>query len=148
MLERPGLYGETADWRLVRGRDRRPPEPPRDAQDRRIAAWLDLVNWWQWAFPLCVDASRPFAPQSCVKLVAEPARIWLLLAHGERAGGRADVLGRALRRLPEEEAALLRALELERSLQSAPRPPVAETLPVLLRLSQRIASLIRAELAD
>lgn len=148
MLERPGLYGATADWRLLSGPDRRPPETARDAQLRRIAAWLELVYWWRWVFPFCIDRTSPHTAHLCVKLVAEPARIWLWLAHGERASGRSDVLRRALRSMPEEEDALRRALDLRDSLPDYPDPPLAEALPVLVRLSARIAALIAAEVED
>jgi hypothetical protein len=146
MLERPGLYWSTADWQLLAGPDRRPREPARDDQLRRIAAWLELVYWWRWAFLVCADATGPRTASVCLKLIAEPARIWLWLAHGERAAGRAEALTRALRRLPEEEVALRRALELDRSLPDLPEPPLAEVLPVLLRLTERISRLIGAEL--
>lgn len=148
MLERPGLYGATTDWRLLTGPDRRPVEPARDPQLRRLAAWLELVWWWQWAFPLCVDPSGPRSASLCMKLVAEPARVWLWLAHGERASGRADVLHRALRRLPEEDDALRRALDLRDSLPESPEPPLDHVLPALVRLSARIAALIGTQLED
>jgi hypothetical protein len=148
LLERPGLYETTTDWRLVRGRDRRPAEPARDPQLRRIAAWLELTNWWQWAFPACADPAGPRTASLSVKLVAEPARIWLWLAHGERAGGRVDALERALRVLPEEEQALRRALDLHRSLTSSPPPPLGEVVPFLVRMSQRIAARLAEEVAE
>jgi Nucleotidyltransferase domain len=148
MLERPGLYGTTTDWRPLAGPRRLLPEPQRDAQERRIAAWLELVYWWQWAFPVCADPSGPRTASLCVKLVAEPARIWLWLAHGERAADRSAVLEQALRRLPEEEAVLRRALELQRALPEAPSPPLAEVLPGLLRLSSRVAGRLAAEVPE
>lgn len=148
MLERPGLYGATVDWRLLAGPDRRPPQPPPDAQRRRVAAWLELVYWWQWVSGVCIDPTGPRTAQLCVKLVAEPARIWLWLAHGERPGGRVDALQRALRHMPEEEEALRRALHLYRSLPDAPPAPLAEVLPVLVRLSARIAALIAAQIGE
>ena len=95
MLQRPGLDGGTADWRLLRGPDRRPAQQAIDPQERRIGAWLELVQWWQWAFGACVEPTSPHAAHLCLKLVAEPARIWLALhttAAGEpwrRAGARA-----------------------------------------------------------
>jgi hypothetical protein len=147
MLDRPGLYG-TADWRLVSGPERRPPEPERDTQLQRIAGWLELVHWWQWAFGACVDPMRPRTAHLCLKLVTEPARIWLWLACRERPSGRVEVLTRALRRMPEEEEALRRALELDESLARAPKPPLDEVLPVLVRLSARIASLVCAGVAE
>ena len=142
MLERPGLFDSMADWRLLSGPDRRPPEPEKIPQARRITAWLELVQWWQWAFILSFEPARPSGALLCTKLVAEPARIWLWLAHGERASGRDDVLERALRRLPSEEQALRRARALWASLPDLPEAPVDEVLPVLARFSARIAALI------
>ena len=144
MLERPGLYAPDADWRLMSGPERRPPVPARDAQDRRLAAWLELVYWWQWVAPACA-APGPRAASLCVKLVSEPARIWLWLAQGWRGGDRADVLRRALDHLPEEETGLRLALELQRRLPRSPEPPLAQVLPVLMRLSARIAALLTEE---
>ncbi len=148
MLERPGLYGSTADWRFLAGSDRRPAEPSRDAQDRRIAAWLELVFWWRVICRFCVDPTLPGTAHMGVKLVSEPARIWLWLAHGERAASRADALRRVLAYMPEEEAALRRALVLLRALPDAPEPPLAELLPACVRLSSRIAGLIAAEVVE
>jgi hypothetical protein len=147
MLERPGLFGPTSDWRLLRGPDRRLPETERDAQARRAAAWLELVYWWRLAFFCCVDPTLPRAADLCVKIVAEPARIWLWLAHGERAASRTEALDRALVRLPEEEAPLRRARELQRALPTGPRPPLVELLPLAVRLSARIARVIADQTA-
>ena len=61
LLERPGLYDTAAGWRLLTGPDRRPPERPRDRQRTRIAAWLELVYWWRWAFRVCADPVEPRA---------------------------------------------------------------------------------------
>ena len=147
MLERPGLYSSTASWRLLFGPERRPRQRERDPQLRFIAAWLELCAWWQWASPVCADPSGPRAASLCVKLIAEPARIWLWLAHGERVGRREDVLALARRRLPEEREAVERASHLLRALPSSPAPPLAELMPALVRLSTRIAELIEGEIA-
>ena len=147
-LVAPGLYGATMGWRPLAGPDRRPPEPGRDRQAVRIAGWLELVHWWRYAFPACVDRSGPRTAHLCVKLVSESARVWLWLAHGERAAGRADALVRALRKLPEEERALRRALALLRSLPRSPEPPLAETLAALVRLTERVVALVEKEAAD
>lgn len=146
-LSRPGLYGAISDWRMLAGADRRPDEPVLDAQARRCAAWLELQHWWRWVFAACIDPSGPRTASLCVKLVAEPARIWLWLAHGERAADRVAALRRTMRLMPEEEAALQLAAELHGSLSGSPDPPLAEVLPALLRLSGRIAALIAAEIA-
>jgi hypothetical protein len=146
LLERPGLYSTTTEWSRLWGPDWRPAEPRRDRQAERIAAWLELVSWWHWAFPVCVEPGGPRTAHLCVKLVAEPARIWLWLAEGERIERRADVLERALRRLPEEETALRQARDLLRRLPRHPEPPLEDAIRALVRLSARIAALIAAEL--
>jgi hypothetical protein len=146
-LERPGLYGAFAGWKPLRAGHRRPAERTVDPQDRRIAAWLELQHWWRFAFPVCVDPSGPRSASLCLKLVSEPARIWLLLAHGEQVSGREEVLRRALLRLPEEEETLRRALELRAELADSPKPPLEQTLPALMRFSARIASLIAEQIA-
>lgn len=148
MLERPGTYSSTGDWRPLRGPDRRPPEGARTPQLRRIAAWLELEHWWEWALGACADPAGPRTASLCVKLVSDPARVWLWLAHGERAESRADVLRQALLRLPEEEEAIERALWLQRSLTTSPEPPLGEVLPALVRMSQRMARLLAAEVAE
>ena len=146
-LQRPGLYGTSAGWKLLRGRDRRPREGAADAQDLRVSAWLELQHWWRYAFPVCVDATGPRTASLCLKLVAEPARIWLLLAHGEQIQGREEVLRRALVRLPEEEGVLRWALDLHARLPDSPPPPVEQTVRTLLRFSERIAGVIGEQIA-
>jgi len=145
-LEAPGLHAWTEDWRRLRGVARALPAPPRDEQDERLAAWLEVSLWWRWAFVFCDQPHTPRAADVCVKLVAEPARAWLWLAHRERADGRADALRRLARRLPEEEPAARFALDLQRRLTRAPEAPFAEALPALLRLTRRVDRLIAADI--
>jgi hypothetical protein len=148
-LQRPELDGGKADtWRRLRGPDRRPPPPPYDVQERRIAAWLELVYWWRFAFPACAGPPAPWLASRCVKLVAEPGRIWLELEHGERVATREQALARLLLRLPEEEPALREVIALERALPRSPEPSLATVIPVLIRLSERIAAALAAQLAD
>lgn len=146
-LERPGLFGTTADWRLVRGPDRKPHEPRRDAQQRRLAAWLELAYCWRWAFALCTEPPGPRAATLCVRTISEPARIWLWLERGEPTASRAEALGLASEHLPEEPA-LERALELQRGLARMPDPPGDRMLPGLVRLSVRIAASVERQLED
>ncbi len=147
MLERPGLYGPVDDWRLMSGPERRPAVPGRDAQERRLAAWLELVYWWQWVPPVCADPG-PRTASLCVKLISEPARTWLWLTHGWRGGGRDEVLREALDRLPDEEAGLRLAFDLHRRLSRSPDPPLGEVLPVLTRMSARIATCLAEQVED
>src|SRR4051794_38746206 len=125
-LERPGLHGTTSGWTLVAGSDLRPPARELDAQELRLRAWLELVYWWRLIVPFCVDPALPRAADVAVKLVAEPARIWLWLAHGERAESRVDALTRLAWRLPEEEDSARRALALRRALPERPAAPLGE----------------------
>jgi predicted nucleotidyltransferase len=139
LQERPELFGATREWRLVGGRPAELTPPPDDVDYRRIASWLELQFWWRYAFTACVDPRGPRLPYLCVKLVAEPARIWLWLVDGEQLFSRVEVLHRALQRLPEEEHAFRSALVLHRALPTSPAPPLAEMLPHLVRLSSLIA---------
>jgi predicted nucleotidyltransferase len=139
LQERPELYGPTREWRCVAGSRANLSVPPDDVSRRRIASWLELQFWWRYVFPVCVDPRGPRLPYLCVKLVAEPARIWLWLAHGERYFSRVKALHRALQLLPEEEEALRSALELHRALPTSPAPPLGEMLPHLVRLSSLVA---------
>jgi hypothetical protein len=145
LLERPGLYGATADWKLLAGPERRPVEPVRGRQAERVAAWLELAYWWRLGFDLCTLPEGPRSATLCVRTVAEPARIWLLLAHGERVGSRAEVLERAVLRLPDEPG-LRDALALQASLTRSPRPPPDRAMAALVGLSARIAAIIAGEL--
>jgi hypothetical protein len=146
LLERPELYGATAAWRRVAGPDRRLAAPVRDAQRRRIAAWLELQFLWRLAVELCLNPTRPGAASMCVKLVAEPARMSMWLSEGRRTGGREQTLTEALAHMPEEAPALTRALALQRTLATTPDPPLPEFLGAFLRLSARIAGKIAADL--
>ena len=144
MLERPGLYSTTAGWHLSRGPGWRAPELARESQERLIAAWLELTFWWRQLFVACAGPAGPRMADMCVKGVAEPARIWLWLVQGERIAGRGDVLRRAIEVMPEEREALELALALQADLHRSPDPPLAETLPGMIRISGRIAALMDA----
>jgi Nucleotidyltransferase domain len=148
LLERPGLYGTTDGWRPLGRPGPSLPAPSRGRAEQLAAGWLELAYWWQWAIAACADPAGPRTASLCVKLVCEPARIWLWLAHGERVGDRVDVLRRALSRLPEEEAGLRRAVDLQRALPDSPAPPLPEVLPVLVRLTERVAAILTAEAGE
>lgn len=145
LRERPTLYGPLSGWRHLRGTDRRPPLGLQTAQERRVTAWLELQAWWAYAFGACAEPDAPRKAHLCVKLVAEPARIWLWLAHGERFTRRTDVLKRAVTALPEEAEAFHRALALDASLAQRPAAPVGEFMPYLVSLSRRIAQQLASD---
>jgi predicted nucleotidyltransferase len=144
---RPGVVGPGRDWRLIAGPERRPPPPAVDRQRQRIGAWLELQYWWRSAFHACANPERPWAAHTCVKIVAEPARIWLALEDELPPPSRQEVLRAAGTSLPEEQDAIVRALELIRELPRSPRPPLSEFLSYLVRLSSRIADRIADEIA-
>ncbi|MFL5868196.1 MAG: hypothetical protein ACJ766_13940, partial [Thermoleophilaceae bacterium] len=147
LAEKPGLYGTTSGWRLVSGPARLPPARSRSSQERRTAAWLELQTRWRWFFQgLCQPPGGPGWADLCVKAVAEPARIWIWLAHGERTDGRGGTLRRALELMPDEEPALRAALALDASLASA--EPGGEFAAHFARLSSRVASLLADEVAS
>ncbi len=141
----PGIYGPGRTWRRLHGTVRTRAEPVQSLAYRRIAGWLELQWWWRFAFEMCTSTRPDFAAYLAFKLVAEPARIWLWLAQGERVTGRREALERMLRLLPEEEDVLRQALSLYDELPRA-GPPRAETLDWLLRAGDRIAALLEAEL--
>ena len=140
LLLRPGLQGAARDWRLQRGSERRPLRARADAHAGLIESWLELQFVWRYVFTACSRPSAPDAAYVCVKAVADSARIWLGLVHGETPPTRRASLEAALLRLPEEEQALRAALALEGRLHFDPPAPWAGALPVLRRMSTRIAS--------
>jgi hypothetical protein len=148
MTERPGPWGPEADWRLLDGKERRPARPEPGRNERLVAAWTELQFLWLQAFKACSAPSAPWAPYTCLKLIAEPARIWLWLADGERVRGRGEVLERALRRMPEEEDALRLALALSERLPEVRHAPLSDALSPMLRMSARLARLLREEVED
>ena len=145
---RPELYGPTRDWQIFAGRDRRPAVPPPSGRERWGPAWLELQWWWRLAFVGVTQPDARSAAYLCLKLVAEPARIWLWAAHGERVRARKQALERALRRLPEEEPALRMALSIHERLRPSPDPPFRQVLAFLVRMSSRLARLLEAEAGD
>lgn len=145
LLVRPGLYGPLWDWRSLSGRSVAGAGRAWDEQERRLAAWLELQFWWRYVFGVCIDPSRPRAAYLCVKMVSEPLRIWLWLVNGEKLVDRRAALERGLECMPEEGESIRFALDLHRRLGRSPQASPAETLPVLVRLSQRVARRIAAE---
>lgn len=146
LVEGPGLlYGLTAAWRPLRPGPPLPPAREPDARQRRLAAWLNLQSWWRFWFSACLRPDAPRTPYLAVKLVSEPARIWLWLVHGERFFGRRATLERALVLLPDEGPAIRAALDLHRRLPGRAVPDLPEMLSAFVRLSDRIAALLIAE---
>lgn len=138
VLERPGLGGPRRDWRRLGSRRRTPP-PVSEPSSREIFAWLELGHLWAYAFALSADRTKASAAYTCQKLIADSARTWLWLRFGEQTFTRGDALSLALRRMPDEEEALLHAIELGRRLPRRPPPPLEEVLPFLARTSSKVA---------
>jgi hypothetical protein len=144
---RPGLYGPTADWRRVAGRDRRPSRL--DARERSpTAAWLELQCWWRYASRACAQPGDWHAAYLSVKLIAEPVRILLWLRHGEQVFSRPRALERGLARIPEEEPAIRLGLELYRGLSRRPDPALERVVPALLGLSARVAGEVASSVSE
>lgn len=143
---RPGFPGRVHTWRLLTGTERRSPRRQRSRAEDRVAAWLELQAWWRWAVQGCLEPDTPGRASLCVKLVAEPCRILLWLEHGEELPTRRAVLERARELVPSEEDAITEAIALRELLPRSPRPPLDRFVPVFLRLTQRIATLLLQEL--
>jgi hypothetical protein len=148
LLERPGLHDTTLGWRLLTGRERRPPEPSRSPQEVRLAAWLELLFYWKRAFGAIADPSPPHTAALCVKLVSESARIALWLERGERPRSRLDAIERATALLPDETSSLERIATVQTSLHRMPPPPLEAAVRLLARLSARIGGELGRQLAS
>ncbi len=142
MTELPGLYSTTRQWRHLRGRRLALDEPPRSPEQIRLAAWLELLYWWRVAFAACAGDFGPRGGYTSAKLIAEPARIWILLEHGEKHAERARALERAIELLPEEADSFRLGLDLHRTAAEMPPMRLVEVLPVLAQLSHRIVAIL------
>ena len=111
----------------------------------RPRAWprgSTLQFWWRFAFQAAARPDATNVPFLCVKLIAEPARLWLWLVHDRALFARRDILREAIVSLPGEREAYELALELERALPSCPEPPLAAALASFTRQSALIAALM------
>ena len=142
-LERPDLYDDLGDWRLIRGVDLRPPTTPRSRDEELIAAWLELCFWWWCALEAANDPMRQHVGVLCKKLVAEPERVRLWLECRERPGGRTAILEQlAAHDGPEREAA---ATVLALDARPSSEPPLDLALASLTRQTIALATLIDTE---
>jgi len=148
LSSRPSFPGRVHRWRLLAGDERRGEARRRSRAEDRLAAWVELQAWWQWAVQACLDPTTPGRASLCVKLVAEPCRILLWLQNGEELPTRRQVLARALEVLPSERDAITAAIELRDRLTRSPKPPLDQFLPAFVRLSALIAALLSKELAQ
>lgn len=146
LSSRPGFPGRVHTWRLLAGDERRGDQRRRSREEDRLAAWLELQSWWQWAIQACIDPTTPGRASLCVKLVSEPCRVLLWLEHGEELPTRRAVLERSLELLPGEREAITEAIELRDRLTRSPSPQLDRFLPIFVRLTGRIASLLAGEL--
>lgn len=136
----PSLYGARSEWRPLIGTDLLESLESDDSQNRRLAAWLNLQYWWRFAFQACADPGRDHIPLLCVKLLAEPMRLWLWAERGDRVATREAALRRGLSELPEEREVLQIGLDLLRSLPHSPRAPLPEVIGGFLRQSERLTA--------
>ncbi len=107
--------------------------------------WLELQFIWRWVLGTCAGAPTADRAYRCVKLVSDPARIWLWIEHGEDPPTRHAVLERARALMPEEAQSIERALALLADLPRSPNPDLADTLPFCVRTSARIAERTTAD---
>jgi hypothetical protein len=142
---RAGLGLPASAWRLLAGPPRLPHAPGHEHQPQ-VAAWLELQQWWRHAFSACLNPSGPRAPYTCVKLAAEPARIYIWLTRCEWASSRREALEWGLEALPDERDTFERALALLEELHHSPEPPLAEMLAALRRLSAHIGQQLAVDL--
>ena len=143
---RPGVPSPLWDWRaLGHGPGLLPRVAEPGPHERDVAAWLELQFIWRVALAAEANPSMPHVVRLGLKLAADPARVWLWLSHGEVPSTRAETLARVAQLLPEE-AAELGVASRTRSAAGA----LASGLPLLMRLSERIAALVteRAAGAD
>jgi hypothetical protein len=136
---------DPAEWRVIAGPDRRPPRAARRLSDRRVAAWLEMQCWWRQAFAIAADTRRPDAARMCVKLLAEPARVYLELTGRPVAAGRRRALEAALHALPDEEETLRSGLQLGDGLHRRPEPPLREAIAYLARMTTRVARVLEID---
>jgi hypothetical protein len=136
---------DPAEWRVIAGPDRRPPRGARGPSDRRVAAWLEMQCWWRQAFAIAADTGRPDAARMCVKLLAEPARIYLELTGRPVPSGRRSALEAARGAFPEEEETLQRGLGLVERLHTRPEPPLQEAIGYLARMTARVARVVEID---
>lgn len=140
---RPGPFEPASSWGLLAGPDRRPPaasETPRHA-----IAWLELNSLWRHAFRLVDDPTGSYAPYLAAKVVADAARAWLWLAHGERVAARPAALRRALELAPAEERWLRAAIQADARLGRRDPPDLVVAFGGLARFSALVADCIGAE---
>lgn len=136
--QRPGLYSPAHGWHRVRGAQLQPGSVTPGY--RAIASWLELQWWWRKAVMESVAPHPHSLAYLCLKLLTEPARIWLWLTRDQQVWDPDQLLATLRRELPDEEEAADRAFRLSRALHRSPAPPLAPAVAFLLRMSMRVAS--------
>jgi hypothetical protein len=142
---RPGVQRPLSNWRRLAGGDRRPPTPPVDAQQRRLAAWLELQHWWWYVFDASVRPSGARKAYLFVKLASEPVRIWHWVVEGTSPPSRRDALRLGPELFPEERLTFERAGELLDSIPREPRASLREFLPGFVRLTAQLAERLQSD---
>jgi predicted nucleotidyltransferase len=145
LATRPGLHRPMTNWRLLAGSERRPPTAGPDAQERRLAAWLELQYLWRYVFDACVDPGGPHNAYLAVKLASEPVRVWHWVVNGTPPPSRRDALQRGSELFPEERPTFDRARELLDALHRSPDPSLSDFLPTFARLTGRVGERLRNE---
>jgi predicted nucleotidyltransferase len=145
LTTRPGLHRPLTNWRLLAGSERRPPTAGMDAQQRRLAAWLELQYWWWYVFDACVDPGGPRKAYLSVKLASEPLRVWHWVVSGTPPPNRREALQRGSELFPTEGRTFDRARELLDALHRSPSPSLSEFLPTFVRLTARVGERLQTD---
>ena len=147
---RPGLRGPARAWKRIAGQELRGAPAELDPQQRRVASWLELQHWWRYAYEVCIRPVSAYRPYLLAKLVADPARIWILLEHGELIGTRREALRAAAPLLREEREVIENAADTLDALASTGATPPASVdavLPFLVRISALIGQRIERDVS-
>jgi hypothetical protein len=148
VLERPGNFGPTRDWRVVGRTDRRPELADQTPEERRIAVWLELQFWSRYLYAVCADPRAVEASYMCFKLVLEPLRSLLWLLHGRQRFRRSDVLVDARRFMPEESEAVEVAAALRAEIPRLHPARLEDTVRLFIRLCDRVVERIGEEIDE
>jgi hypothetical protein len=145
LASRPGLRGPVDGWRRIHGRGTLPTPEPLQGPDRWLHAWPELQGWWSYAVRACGSRPTRYTPYLAAKLIAEPLRIVLWIAHDETETDRRRAIARAAGLAPEHEEGARLALELLNGLARPRSGAIDLVLPHLARISEDLAGRFAAD---
>jgi hypothetical protein len=145
LASRPGLVGPVDGWRRIHGAGDLPGREPPRGPDRWLHAWPELQGWWSYAVRAVGAAPTRYTPYLAAKLIADPLRILLWIAHDEIESDRRRALRRAACLAPAYEESTWLALELLDGLGRAQPGAIDRVLPHLARISEDLAGHFAAD---